>query len=567
MLRFTPRLLRGGTFATALPVSTRALSSANQTSMLLNGARTFRTQSAQIPSQLSRGKGLWGVAAIGFTSALMYTTLTSGSILNETAEEEGDYIQGEWPSISRCMGLGSNAHGLLGEHAVKDGPTRQAVPISFLDGKPLRSMSLSESHGAAVDANGDLIQWGKGHWVEEDEGTRGLDEAIYTYSITPRGDLVSVGTSQDKVYGLSKDGRVFVIAASRKQQQLDGHVSQDTSAAPTQSWGQWIRGVKKVDTSSFREVCLETPMKGERVRQLAVGQHHVLALTTHGRVFSCPADAFGNRFGQLGRGDILPVGKEGEDGTAAFATRFSLIPEQGADVEEVACGYAHSISRTKDGRAWAWGANGWGQLGQGDYSEGLLTLASPTEIRRLKDRVVRVVAGGLNSLFLTISPTAYQPEYALWACGMGQWGTLGNGTYGHMQGVPVKIKALSHLKEYSEAKKQVVPILPKKLHLGYHHAATTLDVSVDSDADKGVTYGTDLLLWGHNMNGECGNGKKNNLATPVYAQRIAELGGIQGSSRLQLAPPRRVGEYQVEGAIALGKGVTIFYDQIIPSTS
>ena len=80
----------------------------------------------------------------------------------------------------------------------------------------------------------------------------------------------------------------------------------------------------------------------------------------------------------------------------------------------VAGGYAHSLALKADGTLWGWGANGYGQLGDGttiDRALPTLTLSG----------VQAIAAGSYHSL-------ALKTDGSLWAWGRNDYGQLGDGT-------------------------------------------------------------------------------------------------------------------------------------------
>ena len=81
------------------------------------------------------------------------------------------------------------------------------------------------------------------------------------------------------------------------------------------------------------------------------GSAHALALTSTGQVYAWGADLFG----QLGDGATTP---------ADDARRSSRCPP-GSAFTAVAAGGDHSLALTSTGQVYAWGANGYGQLGDG----------------------------------------------------------------------------------------------------------------------------------------------------------------------------------------------------------
>ncbi len=87
---------------------------------------------------------------------------------------------------------------------------------------------------------------------------------------------------------------------------------------------------------------------------ISAGAYHSLALTADGHVY-----AWGyNNYGQLGNGSTAnattPVEVEGPGGTGTLS-----------NIVAISAGGYHSLALTADGHVYAWGYNGYGQLGNG----------------------------------------------------------------------------------------------------------------------------------------------------------------------------------------------------------
>ena len=124
------------------------------------------------------------------------------------------------------------------------------------------------------------------------------------------------------------------------------------------SWGHGVFG--KLGHGDEQHQLLPKEIEafaGQRIIAVSTGEHHSLALTADGSVWSW---GFGV-FGRLGHGDqqdqLLPKKVE------AFA---------GQRVVAVTAGGIHSLSITADGAVWSWGDGGLGQLGHGDQQDQLL---------------------------------------------------------------------------------------------------------------------------------------------------------------------------------------------------
>lgn len=87
-----------------------------------------------------------------------------------------------------------------------------------------------------------------------------------------------------------------------------------------------------------------------------------------------------------------------------------------AGVAQVSAGYSHTVIVKCDGTLWAWGYNGYGQLGDGT----VVSKNSPVQIGTDSDW--RIVSAGYSHT------VALKEDGSLWAWGRNDHGQLGDGT-------------------------------------------------------------------------------------------------------------------------------------------
>ena len=149
--------------------------------------------------------------------------------------------------------------------------------------------------------------------------------------------------------------------------------------------------------------------------------------TTPGPVMPGKPWAWGsNNTGQLGGGTTTatptPAQVRGLDGVVALASNFIWERED----------LHHSLALKSDGTVWAWGWNGFGQLGDGTTTQRLV----PVRVEGLTD-VVAVAARGHHSMALKSDGTA-------WTWGHNRHGELGDGTTADRH-IPVQATSLSRV--------------------------------------------------------------------------------------------------------------------------
>ncbi len=151
----------------------------------------------------------------------------------------------------------------------------------------------------------------------------------------------------------------------------------------------------------------------------------------------------------------------------------------------IACGDGHTVALKEDGTVWAWGANGYGQLGDGTTT--LRTI--PVQVKDLSG-IVAVECGYSHSV-------ALKSDGTVWTWGWNSLGQLGNGTSGwnDYKSTPVQVTGLSGVKAIAASM--------------YNTAALKTDGTV--------------WTWGQNTYGQLGDGTTTDKSTPV---QVIGLNGV-----------------------------------------
>ena len=163
------------------------------------------------------------------------------------------------------------------------------------------------------------------------------------------------------------------------------------------------------DTSLPVAVSSSVISKTDVLKAVSAGGGHSVALRTDGAVYAWGAN--GN--GQLGDGTT-------SDRSRAVLAELGAIPS-GVILQQVSAGGSHSLALGSDGQVYAWGANGFGQLGDGTLTD--------------RTRPVAVSAGGIPS-GVTITEVRAGRDHSLalgsdgkvYAWGRNASGQLGDGT-------------------------------------------------------------------------------------------------------------------------------------------
>ncbi|KAL5145968.1 Ultraviolet-B receptor UVR8 [Glycine soja] len=207
-------------------------------------------------------------------------------------------------------------------------------------------------------------------------------------------------------------------------------------------------------------------LQGLRIKQIACGDSHCLAVTMEGEVQSWGR----NQNGQLGLG----------------TSEDSLVPQkiqtfQGVPIKMVAAGAEHSVAITENGELYGWGWGRYGNLGLGDRNDRWI----PEKVSSVDcDKMVMVACGWRH----TISVSSLG---GLYTYGWSKYGQLGHGNFEDSL-VPQKLQALSDK-------------LISQVSGGWRHSMAL--------TSTGLLYG-----WGWNKFGQVGVGDNVDRCSPVQVK-------------------------------------------------
>ncbi|KAK7533724.1 regulator of chromosome condensation 1/beta-lactamase-inhibitor protein II [Phyllosticta citricarpa] len=577
-----------------------------------NSAAASAVSSQNAPAKPARIPG-WMVIFFGLGSAAAFYQYSAGNTIRRkvyadepekpeveltfekrlkkgtTKEENRDILSSQHLQVKRSWeSPGVYAWGSNSGKVVAPDSDEQYIKtprrIPFFDGLLLRDLKLDRYFGAAINENGDLLQWGTGY-----------DKDNAQPAATLRGkNLKSLVLSKDRIFGLSSNGKVYSVPVSKSEQEA-GSKPAEGSWIPFWSWRSPI---------SYRKIEPKDMGFGEKITDIAGGQEHLLMLTSKGRVFSAAASALDYPSkGQLG----VPGLSWSNRPEGAYDQPHELTTLRGFEIAKIAAGDFHSLVADRDGRVFSFGDNSMGQLGF-DYDPDAGNVDAPSLLpfhnlyrgSGLQPRVTGLAAGGNNSYFTVdatrvSNPGSENEEASIarrnlgrvtadtWACGQGIWGQLGNGRWTHLQGTPTKIPSLSGLFEFDEITNKVVPIRLANLSVGANHAAAVmgniaqLSAGTVAGASKKDTYtenetnwGADIVFFGKNESYQIGTGKRNNVSQPTYIQPLDQLAErkVRGKEehRFQITPKKKVkigGRWvEMEQRVQCGREVTAVYSGV-----
>ncbi|KAF8682603.1 ERAP1-like C-terminal domain [Rhizoctonia solani] len=483
---------------------------------------------------------------------------------------------------------GSNKYNILSPGSGKD-TIRTPEDVISWTGLALRDLAFHEKHAACVDAAGDVYQWGDAYYGEGNS-SGGPQRTLSGKNVS------QIALSAARVFALSeKTGKIYVLSQDSEKQTRN-----DTTEGSWWNLGGWLGGNFLVD---YLELKVDSKLnRGEKFTSISAGRDHLIALTSQGRTFSLPISISANTYGQLGfrkftlpdstaenpsiapripieltpriledpHALATPFVRTGQTGSSTYVDPgigfcdmlFEIPSLRGLKIAQASAGDRCSYVRTEDGRVLTWGANSFGQLGLG-ATVGKEAVTIPTEVILSRNypagsnvKCTGLATGGDIAYFVVdvIAPDNTASVDVL-ACGMGQWGGLGNGQFLQLQGAPVKVKSVSGITEYNEATRSVQPLRTRSISVSpapqTSHALLTLDTGTLGEAPsahRAHPVGHDVLVLGYNADGQLGNGKRANLCVPSH---VSALGGVVG--RMMLKNREKVALIDMQGR-SCGKG-------------
>lgn len=411
---------------------------------------------------------LWAVALV--VAALLQTQVSpvaadTASATTITAIVVGGAHACALTSEGNVWCWGANADGQLGNGTTTD----SSVPV-YVSGLPhgITAISGGGRHTCALTSNGRIKCWG-----HNDSGELGV------------GTTISSSVPMDAI-GLTSG--INAIAAG------GDHTCSLTSDGAVKCWGADFSAGLFTATTPYASVPFDVVGLADGVAAVSAGDFHTCALTDGGLV-KCWGN---NDYGQLG------------DGTTTGSAIPVAVAGLPTGILAIAAGVEHTCALTRSGGIECWGANYWGQLGNGTMSEtGVLT---PVGVQGLSTGVIAIATGSAHTCALTSAG-------AVKCWGYKYMGALGNGTTGRA-GFPTPVDVV-----------------------GLSSGITA--ISAGSGLACALTSGGAVKCWGANYFGGLGDGTTRDSLVPVdvdfAAQRppltdAAVAGSHEGPADIPLLP-------------------------------
>ncbi|XP_047509678.1 regulator of chromosome condensation isoform X1 [Pieris napi] len=338
--------------------------------------------------------------------------------------------------------FGCNDEGALGRPTTNE--QEEGTPSSVSLPAPAVSVSAGDSHSAALLNNGDVYAWGA---FRDSHGTMGLvlraregKPSKEPLKLAIPETAVGIASGGDHLVVLSTSGAVYTMGCG-EQGQL-GRLSQRSASREARhgfsallvpskvtlkcvvsrvwagyhatfaldavsdkmfAWGLNNYGQLGI-TGDKRKIALHTPTECDAFsntlswQEVALGQHHSLALDSNGQVY-----AVGRcEYGRLGLGD------RNKDAEA-----LEPLPAlQNKKCISIAAGTSNSFALTETGEVLGWGMGSEGQLGTGtssDANEPTPSICLGVNLSAGSHKPARISAGGQHTV-LFVEDTSPQKE-------------------------------------------------------------------------------------------------------------------------------------------------------------
>ena len=243
------------------------------------------------------------------------------------------------------------------------------------------------------------------------------------------------------------------------------------------TWGDHTYGqlgFQGSTTKNPRPVQLANGNRLLQVQAISAGGDHTVALDVNGEVWTWGR----NTYGQLGHSSSLLSNENPE----------KLLLKDVGKIIAVAAGDHHTLIVNESGEVWAWGKNGYGQLGSPVGTGTPLSTVNPTRVPGLVG-VVAVAAGAEHSVALNRDGT-------VWTWGRNSFGQLGNGETTDVNYSPVMVSGLNSIMEIAA---------------GENH---TMALKQDR---------TTVYAWGSNSYGQLGDGGREMKLRPIQVEGMRNV--------------------------------------------
>ena len=380
---------------------------------------------------------------------------------------------------------GSNASGQIGDGTSgTDGNRLAPVRVASADGLRFSAVAAGTSHSCALATDGRAHCWGSNVSGQLGTAVAGdglasptaveMPEGVAFTSIHAGGSTTCARTTSGELWcwGLNANGQIgdgtttdrprptrVVMAGGSPVRSVSlgqGFACAITTGNATYCWGSNTDGQLGDGREAIRAVPAAIDNPGTvAFASLALGADHTCGIDRAGGA-RCWG---GNTSGQLGDGTRTPR-----------SVPVEVPVSQGTLFSKLAAGSSHTCAVSSTGRAWCWGSNSSGQLGDGTTA----TRSTPLETTQAGALAFTDVAAGW---YFTCAIASGGDS---WCWGSNENGQLGNGSSGTNQSAPVAVS-------------MPTGVTFTRVAAGYRHACAL--------TGAGASW-----CWGYNSSGQLGIG-------------------------------------------------------------
>ncbi|WP_445341749.1 RCC1 domain-containing protein [Bifidobacterium sp. ESL0827] len=373
-------------------------------------------------------------------------------------------------SDGNAYAWGDNEYGQLGQDPDKTPTQKTPVRIPLPDGVDssftYTQAAAGGNHALAVGSDGIVYSWGINDRGQLGNGSKDTQHHSKPQPVKDADGqpfkAVQVSAGYADSAAISPDGRVY-------------------------TWGSENNSYNVYSTPKLAPTLAKDPNgsgQGLHAVQVSVNRGFIMALDADGNVYTWGY----NDYGQLGNG------KSTGEGSTTYAADPARVPDpkdtsKAFKATQISAGGYHALTISQDGTAWAWGYNGWGQLGDGTITSRPTPkqVGNPTNSSQ-PFQVAQISTGWVHSLAIDRSGTA-------WAWGYNYDGQLGDNTTNYRH-TPTRVSPPAGQGNAGTG------LATARISAGYYHS-----LAIGRD---GNTYS-----WGDNQYGQLGNGSAAQSRTPT----------------------------------------------------
>jgi len=358
-------------------------------------------------------------------------------------------------SDGKVYAWGHNGNGQLGNNST----TSSSVPVQVdtsgvLAGKTITAIAAGGNHSLALDSEGKIYAWGSntfGRLGNNSTTDSSIPVQVDTSGVLAGKTITTIAVGDAHSLALDSEGKVYAWGYNTFGQL--GNNSTIGSIVPIQ-----------VNASGV--------LAGKTITAIAAGYNHSMALDSDGKIYA---------WGSNGQGRL---GNNSTTNSSWPVQVYTSGVLAGKTITTIAAGGNHSLALDSEGKVYAWGGNGNGQLGNNSTTESRIPIQVNTSGVLAGKTITTIAAGGNHSLALDSNGKVY-------AWGFNGYGLLGNNSTTESR-LPVQVYTSGVL-----AGKTITAISGGDTH----------SLALDSEGK--------IYAWGRNTSGQLGNNSTTDSNTPV----------------------------------------------------